>query len=249
MIERLEALAEPAAPQSPGHILVVDDDPDVAALVSEVLGEAGFSTDVCTRSRDALDLFRAGRHDLIVLDVMMPAVDGISLCLELRAESDVPIVFISARSDTPDRIGGLRAGADDYLAKPFANEELVMRVDRILRRTRHERAESPRRLGTLLIDETAMQASRDGEALPLTPTEFRLLRTFAGEPGKVFARDELLSRVWNYAPGGDTRLVDVHVGRLRKKLERAGVSEARIETARGFGYRLVQLPSSHPTQP
>jgi DNA-binding response OmpR family regulator len=244
MIEQTQAVRRSTEAAVVGRVLVVDDEPDVANLISEVLREAGFAADVCTRSRDALELFRKGMYDLVVLDIMMPALDGINLCLEIRRESEVPIIFLSARSDTPDRIIGLRAGADDYLPKPFSNDELVVRVERILRRSRPERTEAQRRFGALIVDDAAMQAVWQDQVLPLTPTEFRLLRTLSGEPGRVFSRDELLSRVWNYVPGGDTRLVDVHIGRLRKKLERAGVSEARIETARGFGYRLLDLRSA-----
>jgi DNA-binding response OmpR family regulator len=176
----------------------------------------------------------------------MPAVDGISLCLQLRRNSDVPVLFLSAKDDPPDRVVGLRIGADDYLGKPFDNDELAARVEALLRRDRvHTDHAKDRQLrfGRFIIDLASMQAIAGDRQLPLTPTEFKLLRSLASEPGRVFTRDDLLVGVWSYEPGSDTRLVDVHVGRLRKKLEQAQVTEVSIETARGFGYRLIERPS------
>jgi two-component system alkaline phosphatase synthesis response regulator PhoP len=155
----------------------------------------------------------------------------------------VPILFVSARKEPPDRVVGLRIGADDYMAKPFDTEELVARVDALIRRSTMSREGSNGRqirFGRFVIDLGSVQAVAGEEQVQLTPTEFKLLRTLAGEPGRVFTRDDLLTGVWGYEPGSDTRLVDVHVGRLRKKLEDAKVVEVQIETARGFGYRLVE---------
>jgi two-component system response regulator MtrA len=226
-----------------GRILVVDDDRDVAELVGTVLGEAGHEVRAITDSRQAIDAFNDFRPDLVTLDVLMPSLDGISLCLELRRNSDVPILFVSAKDEPPDRVVGLRIGADDYLGKPFDNDELAARVEALLRRDR-VRGDHPKdrqlRFGSFIIDLASLQAIAGDRQLPLTPTEFKLLRTLAREPGRVFTRDDLLVGVWNYEPGSDTRLVDVHVGRLRKKLEQAGVSAVSIETARGFGYRLIE---------
>lgn len=226
-----------------GRILVVDDDRDVAQLVGTVLEEAGNEVKAVTDARQAMEVFNDFRPDLVTLDVLMPAVDGISLCLELRRNSDVPILFLSAKDDPPDRVVGLRIGADDYLGKPFDNDELAARVEALLRRdrTRSEHARGRQlRFGRFIIDLASMQAITGDRQLPLTPTEFKLLKTLASETGRVFTRDDLLVGVWSYEPGSDTRLVDVHVGRLRKKLEQAQVSEVTIETARGFGYRLTE---------
>ena len=243
------AIAQPGtgSERSVSHdarILVVDDEADIANLLGTVLREEGFTVRVVTDSRQALDVFNSFHPDLVSLDVMMPSVDGISLCLQLRKETDVPILFVSAKSDPPDRVVGLRIGADDYMGKPFDNNELVARVEALLRRRSYaavaDRDRRQLRFGTFIIDLGSVQAVRGDSALPLTPTEFKLLRTLAGEPGRVFTRDDLLTGVWGYEPGSDTRLVDVHVGRLRKKLIDGGVTEVQIETARGFGYKLTR---------
>ena len=224
------------------RILVVDDETDIANLLGTVLREEGFSVRVVTDARQALDVFNSFRPDLVSLDVMMPSIDGISLCLQLRRETDVPILFVSAKSDPPDRVVGLRIGADDYMGKPFDNNELVARVEALLRRRSYaavaDRDRRQLRFGLFIVDLGSVQAIRGDTALPLTPTEFKLLKTLAAEPARVFTRDDLLTGVWGYEPGSDTRLVDVHVGRLRKKLLDGGVTEVQIETARGFGYKL-----------
>lgn len=225
------------------RILVVDDDVDIANLIGEVLRDEGYTPRVISDSRQAVDVFQQFQPDLVTLDVMMPSVDGISLCLQLRKDSDVPILFLSAKQDPPDRVVGLRIGADDYMGKPFDNDELVARVEALLRRSRQPIShgnERQLRFGKFVIDLASVQAIAGDHQLPLTPTEFKLLRTLASEPGRVFTRDDLLTGVWGYEPGSDTRLVDVHVGRLRKKLQDANVSEVQIETSRGFGYRLIQ---------
>jgi two-component system, OmpR family, response regulator MtrA len=234
------------------RVLVVDDEADIANLLGTVLREEGFSVRVVTDSRQALDVFNGFKPDLVSLDVMMPSVDGISLCLQLRKESDVPILFVSAKSDPPDRVVGLRIGADDYMGKPFDNNELVARIEALLRRRSYagtaERDRRQLRFGVFVVDLGSVQAVHRETALPLTPTEFKLLKTLAGEPGRVFTRDDLLTGVWGYEPGSDTRLVDVHVGRLRKKLLDGGVTEVAIETARGFGYKLTQASERQPTE-
>lgn len=224
------------------RVMVVDDDADIANLIGEVLRDEGYVARVVSDSRTALDAFREFGPDLVTLDVMMPSVDGISLCLQLRKDSDVPILFLSAKKDPPDRVVGLRIGADDYMGKPFDNDELVARVEALLRRRRQPLTSGEGkqlRFGRFVIDLASVQAIAGDSQVPLTPTEFKLLRTLAAEPGRVFSRDDLLTGVWGYEPGSDTRLVDVHVGRLRKKLQDAGVEEVQIETSRGFGYRLV----------
>jgi two-component system response regulator MtrA len=235
---------QPTAPQERpqvlGRILVVDDEHAVTSSVSDLLVEEGYAVQTVTDSRKAIEAFGAFHPDLVILDVLMPSVDGISLCLQLRRESDVPVLFLSAKRDAPDRVVGLRIGADDYVGKPFDNDELLARVGALLRRGRVPRdgPATQLRFGRFVIDLASVQAIAGDTHIPLTPTEFKLLRTLAGEPGRVFTRDDLLTNVWGYEPGSDTRLVDVHVGRLRKKLQDAGVSEVAIETSRGFGYRL-----------
>ena len=224
------------------RVLVVDDDTDIANLVATVLREEGYLARVVTDSRQAVEIFGEFQPDLVTLDVMMPSVDGISLCLQLRKDSDVPILFLSAKKDPPDRVVGLRIGADDYMGKPFDNDELIARVEALLRRSRQpltSAADRQLRFGRFVIDLASVQAIAGDSQVPLTPTEFKLLRTLAAEPGRVFSRDDLLTGVWGYEPGSDTRLVDVHVGRLRKKLQDTSVEEVQIETSRGFGYRLI----------
>src|SRR5947199_7919106 len=209
-----------------GRILVVDDDRDVAQLVGTVLAEAGHQVRAITDARQAMDSVNAFHPDQGTLDVLMPSFDGISLCLQLRHNSDVPILFLSAKDDPPDRVVGLRIGADDYLGKPFDNDELAARVEALLRRERvHTDHSKDRQLrfGRFIVDLASMQAIAGDKQLPLTPTEFKLLRTLAGEPGRVFTRDDLLVGVWSYEPGSDTRLVDVHGGRRRKELDQAEV--------------------------
>ena len=237
----------PSAERSVTHdarILVIDDEPDIANLLGAVLREEGFSVRVVTDARQALEVFNSFKPDLMSLDVMMPSVDGISLCLQLRKETDTPILFVSAKSDPPDRVAGLRIGADDYMGKPFDNNELIARVEALLRRRSYaavaERDRRQLRFGVFVVDLGRVQAIRGETALPLTPTEFKLLKTLAGEPGRAFTRDDLLTGVWGYEPGSDTRLVDVHVARLRKKLQDGGVTEVSIETSRGFGYKLTK---------
>ncbi len=246
MIETQAAVATMTSRQG-ARVMIVEDDADIAALVANVLAEEGYATEIVTDSRQALETFERVKPDVVTLDVMMPSLDGISLCLELRRNSHVPILFISGRKEPPDRVVGLRIGADDYMAKPFDTEELVARVDALLRRsgmTREGANGHQLRFGSFVIDLGSVQAVAGEAQVQLTPTEFKLLRTLAGKPSHVFTRDDLLTSVWGYEPGSDTRLVDVHVGRLRKKLEDAKVSEIQIETARGFGYRLVDATPS-----
>ena len=234
-------------PRQGGRVMVVEDDPDIATLIANVLAEEGYQTEIVTDSRQALETFDRVHPAVVTLDVMMPSVDGISLCLELRRNSDVPILFISAKKDPPDRVVGLRMGADDYMGKPFDTDELVARVDALVRRatmTRDGSGDKQLRFGRFVIDIGSVQAICGDQQVSLTPTEFKLLKTLALEPGRVFTRDDLLTGVWGYEPGSDTRLVDVHVGRLRKKLDDAKVIEVQIETSRGFGYRLVDTTRS-----
>src|SRR5207237_9908662 len=189
-----------------GRILVVDDDRDVATLVGTVLTEAGHEVHAITDARQAMAAFGEFQPDLVTLDVLMPSVDGISLCLELRRNSDVPVVFLSAKDDHPDRVLCLLIGADDYLGKPFDNDELAARVEALMRRDRSRTVhakERQLRFGRFIIDLASLQAIAGDRQLPLTPTEFKLLRALASEPGRVFARHDLLVGVWGYEPGRD----------------------------------------------
>lgn len=236
----------PPAATALAKVLLVDDDEAVASAVFDLLREEGYEARTVTDSRKAIETFAAFQPDVVVLDVLMPSVDGISLCLQLRRESDVPVLFLSAKRDAPDRVVGLRIGADDYVGKPFDNDELLARIGALLRRGHAQQGElrSQIRFGRFVIDLASVQAIAGERHIALTPTEFKLLRTLAGEPGRVFTRDDLLTTVWGYEPGSDTRLVDVHVGRLRKKLQDAAVAEVAIETSRGFGYRLGQTATA-----
>jgi two-component system response regulator MtrA len=242
MIETQSTREERPAETALAKILIVDDEEPVATSVSELLREEGYAAKAVTDPRKAIETFSAFQPDLVILDVLMPSVDGISLCLQLRRESDVPVLFLSAKREPPDRVVGLRIGADDYIGKPFDNDELLARIGALLRRGRapHDDGHGQIRFGRFVIDLGSVQAIAGDRHIALTPTEFKLLRTLAQEPGRVFTRDDLLTTVWGYEPGSDTRLVDVHVGRLRKKLQDAEVAEVTIETSRGFGYRLTQ---------
>src|SRR5512132_1054829 len=179
----------PSSATSPSHtgarVMIVEDDRDIAMLLSSILAEEGYATHVVTDSRQAVETFERVHPDVVTLDVMMPSVDGISLCLELRRNSDVPILFVSAKKDPPDRVVGLRMGADDYMGKPFDTEELVARIDALIRRSRMARdgsGEKQLRFGRFVIDLESVQAISGDRPLQLTPTEFKLLRTLAGEP-------------------------------------------------------------------
>jgi DNA-binding response OmpR family regulator len=189
-----------------------------------------------------LEAFRADRPDIALLDVMVPGLDGVSLCRRIREESTVPVIMLSARADSIDVVLGLEAGADDYVTKPFDGAVLVARIRAVLRRFGHaagDRAEEQRATGGTLVfgdlevDTDGMEVRRAGNPVALTPTEMRLLLEFSAAPGTVLSRDKLLERVWDYGWGGDTRVVDVHVQRLRHK-----IGQDRIETVRGFGYKL-----------
>ena len=220
-----------------GTILVVDDDRSIRDVARAALEAEGFRVDEASTGLEALEKFRALRPDLIVLDVMLPEVDGFEICRRLRAESDVPIVMLTARAEDVDKIVGLELGADDYVTKPFNPRELVARVKAVLRRYRKEESgEKPIVIGNLTVDPARRQAYVAGRPLELRRKEFDLLLAFARNKGLVLTREQLLDRVWGYDFYGSTRTVDVHVARLRDKL--AG-SDVVIETVYGVGYRLA----------
>jgi two-component system alkaline phosphatase synthesis response regulator PhoP len=221
------------------RILIVDDEAHIVELVRLYLEREGFRVDSAANGAQGLRLSRELRPALLVLDLMLPEVDGLEVCRQVRAESDVPIVMLTARDEDIDKIVGLELGADDYLTKPFNPRELVARVKAILRRT-----EAPARpegkvlhLGDVTIDPARREVTVAGQPVELRAKEFDLLHAFAEHKGMVLTREQLLSRVWGYDFYGETRTVDVHVAHLRKQL--AASASVRIATVTGVGYKLV----------
>ncbi|MFJ3903688.1 two-component system response regulator CseB [Streptomyces sp. NPDC090025] len=250
-----------SAVRAPGpvSVLVVEDDAVIRRAVQLFLERYGYQVAVAADGLAGLEAFRAGAHDLLILDVMLPELDGIGLCQRIREESLVPILMMSARGDALDVVAGLEAGADDYVVKPVDTAVLVARIRMLLRRAsfgRPEAAEKPPArhpdtqgrasragaaapgvlvFGDLTVDTAGLEVHRDGRQVPLTPTELRLLLELAAAPGTVLDRRRLLRDVWDYGWEGDSRVVDLCVLRLRKK-----IGTGRIETVRGFGYKLVR---------
>jgi two-component system response regulator MtrA len=219
------------------RILLVEDDPSIRETTSLGLEGAGFKVTAAAAGPEGLDRFRRDRFDLVVLDLMLPGLDGYEVCREIRKTSSVPIVILSARSDTVDVVVGLELGGDDYVTKPFELPELVARVRAALRRDSADREGERIAAGDLEIDPGGFRARKGGRELDLTATEFRLLLELARRPGQVFTRELLLERVWNYSYLGDSRLVDVAVQRLRAKVEDDPRQPRLIVTVRGVGYR------------
>ena len=217
-------------------ILVVDDDTALSEMIGIVLQVEGFTVYDVADGALALEKFRELSPDLILLDLMLPGLDGISICREIRKESDVPIVMLTARTDTADVVAGLEAGADDYVSKPFKPKELVARVRARLRR-RVENRDERLTIDDLIVDVSGRKVYRADRFISLTPLEFDLLVTLLRQPWKAFSREELLENVWGYRHAVDTRLVNVHVQRLRSKIERDPDNPEIIVTVRGVGYR------------
>ena len=225
-------LAEPAR----GSVLVVDDDASLAEMLSIVLRQEGFDSRIVGRGDVALDAFRDYKPDLVLLDLMLPGKDGIDVCKEIRAESGVPIVMLTAKGETVDVVVGLESGADDYIIKPFKPKELVARVRARVRRNDVSNDEGLT-IGDVTIDVAGHSVTRDGEPINLTPLEFDLLVCLARKPWQVFTREVLLEQVWGYRHSADTRLVNVHVQRLRSKVEHDPENPEVVVTVRGVGYK------------
>lgn len=233
-----EAGADGGSPSRP-HALVVDDEPPLVRLLSAYLEREGFEVSTAADGEQALRLAQERRPDVVVLDLMLPGIDGIEVCRRIRSFSDAYIVMLSARAEETDKIVGLSTGADDYVTKPFSPGELVARIRAMLRRPRAA-AEAPdaRRLGDLVIDPIAREVTRDGQPVSLTRLEFDLLEALSGQPRVAFSRRQLLERVWGSDWFGDEHVVDVHIANLRRKLGDDPADPRYVTTLRGVGYRL-----------
>lgn len=221
-------------------MLVVDDDIALAEMLGIVLRGEGFDPVFCADGAGALEVFRGTRPDLVLLDLMLPGRDGIEVCRQIRSESGVPIVMLTAKSDTVDIVLGLESGADDYVVKPFKPKELVARVRARLRRT-DEPAPEQLEISDLSIDVAGHAVRRGDILIALTPLEFDLLVALARKPWQVFTREVLLEQVWGYRHAADTRLVNVHVQRLRSKIEKDPERPEIVITVRGVGYKAGPL--------
>jgi DNA-binding response OmpR family regulator len=224
-----------------GRILVVEDDERIRSSMRLALESEGYDVDDVASGEDALEIFADSPIDVALIDIMLPGMDGFECCRALRRQSAVPIIIVTARADTHDVVAGLEAGADDYVTKPFVAKELAARIRALLRRARPTE-EEPGALsfGTLqLLPEQGVLRQSDGTEVHCTRTEFRLLCELAASPNKVLSREQLLDRVWGYDYFGDGRLVDVHIRRLRTKVEADPALPQHILTVRGMGYKLV----------
>lgn len=221
--------------------MVVEDEPDIAEMLGIILTSEGFDVDLVNHGEGVLATFAAQPADLVLLDLMLPGIDGIEVCRKLRAISTVPIIMLTAKSEPDDVVLGLDAGADDYIIKPPRRPELIARVRACLRRVEPLQTALVK-IGDLSIDVQGHQVNRGGDAIPLTPLEFDLLNTLARSPARVFTRDELLETVWGYRHTADTRLVNVHVQRLRAKIELDPDQPEILLTVRGIGYKAGPTP-------
>ncbi|MEJ2298363.1 MAG: response regulator [Woeseiaceae bacterium] len=219
------------------RILIVEDEPKIAALLADYLqAMGGYRTQVLERGDIVLEHVRAEPPDLVLLDLMLPGLDGVEVCKQVRAESNVPIIMVTARVEEIDRLLGLELGADDYICKPFSPREVVARVKAVMRRARASAAPGP---DGLLMDEEKFLASWAGKRLNLTPVEFALLKTLAAHPGRVFSRDQLMNEMYSDYRVVSDRAVDTHIKNLRRKLAEAGDGREVIEAVYGLGYRFA----------
>jgi DNA-binding response OmpR family regulator len=221
-------------------ILVVDDEQAIVDMLAYNLTKAGHQPIIARDGEQALHLARAERPDLVILDLMLPGIDGLDVCRELRKDGDLPIIMLTAKDEEVDRVVGLELGADDYVAKPFSVRELMARVKSVLRRTQRRPIESVPvlQVGDLRLDLARHEASWHSVPFELTAIQFELLRVLMGSPGRVFSRDELLNQVWGYDYYGDTRTVDSAVKRLRARLREVALDAELIVTVRDAGYKL-----------
>ena len=227
-------------------VLVVDDEANLVELVQGYLEREGYTVLTAGDGRAAVDLARSDRPDVIILDLLLPGLDGLEVCRQVRQFSDAYVLMLTAKTEEVDKLVGLAVGADDYLTKPFSPRELVARVKALLRRPRTALPGAPdtspiRRFGELGLDDARYEVTKRGEVVALTPREFALLATLAGQPGRVFTRDQLLERVWG-DDAYDDHVVDVHVGNLRRKIEDDPGQPRYVETVRGVGYRFGVRP-------
>ncbi|TRW49064.1 response regulator [Aliidiomarina halalkaliphila] len=221
-------------------ILIAEDEPDIANLLRDYLQQSGYECICKETGTDALQAFHAHDPDLVLLDVMMPEMDGLEVCRKIREESRVPILFITARHDEVDRIVGLRLGADDYIVKPFSPREVVARVDAHIRRQQwqqSDRTDAENTTSGLFLDTGAYQARYNGDIMELTPVEFRLLATLSRQPGRVYRREELISAAYDDHRVVSDRTVDSHIKNLRNKLHSAGAPTTIIQAVYGVGYK------------
>lgn len=226
-------------------ILIVDDEPSICELLAFNLNKAGYPTIQADNGYTALELAKTAKPDLIVLDLMLPGIDGIEVCRILKGQqhtAGIPIIMLTAKNDEIDKIIGLELGADDYMTKPFSPRELVARVKAVLRRSQKEsRLDGQLVIGKLKINFTSYEVYLDKEKMELTPKEYELLKLFVTNSGRAYTREQLLEKVWGYEYFGDTRTVDVHVRHLRAKLAKEPEVAEAIETVRGVGYRFSEI--------
>ncbi len=221
------------------RILIVEDDERIRSSMRLALEDEGYAVEDAGSGEEAVARFTAEPFELVLIDLMLPGIDGFEACRTLRHQSTVPVIMVTARSDTHDVVAGLEAGADDYVTKPFVAKELAARIRALLRRSRGDEDAAVLSFGDVEIEPDAGVVRRDGEEVHCTRTEFRLLCELADHPGKVLSREHLLERVWGYDYFGDGRLVDVHVRRLRTKIEPDPATPRFILTVRGMGYKLA----------
>ncbi len=225
------------------RILVVDDEPSIVELIRVNLEDAGYDVDEAVTGNEALSAFQQNTYDLLVLDLMLPGVDGFEVCRQVRKVSSIPIIMLTAKADEIDRVLGLELGADDYIVKPFSPREFVARVKAVLRRIPSSPQSSEvLEYGRLRLNLERRSVEIDGEQLQLTPKEFDLLQVLVRHPGRIFEREFLLEQLWEYDYMGGTRTVDVHIRRLRQKLTEHPSYADAIETVHGIGYRMQERP-------
>lgn len=227
-----------SAEQSLLRVLIVEDEPRLAALLADYLQAAGYATEIIVDGREVVPQVRVNPPDVMLLDLMLPGRGGLDICRELRTFSDLPIIMMTARVEEIDRLLGLELGADDYVCKPYSPREVVARVKAIVRRLRRQQEPEAESAGLLVMDEASYAARCNGQALDLTPVEFRLLKAFADAPGRVFSREQLLDNLYSDHRIVTDRTVDSHIKNLRRKLEQASPDQELIRSIYGVGYKL-----------